>query len=372
MSRNEWNERDSELLVRTYDVIMGNVYENGKYLWNPYKCISPGKDTFQGIWNWDSAFHSVGVSRYDQQLAKDGILGFFKFQKENGFLPDCIFEDGSIVDISSKPPLFAWAVEEMYRREKDFDFIQEMYPKLSANLEFWENERLYDGLFYYDASNKDSETYLTYVKYESGWDNSVRWDNGITEYWAIDLNCYMVMSYRSMSFLARELDFSEDAIKWDKKQSELSVLINQKMWDCENRCYVDVNKFTEEFSDVLSPASFMPLYIKIASVEQADDMRKIAEERFNCKMPTVSFDNPHYCNDYWRGPTWLNVAYFAAKGLKNYDFEVADKIKENILDMCYNEKSGIYENYDSITGKGLCCDHFSWSCVFINEFILNF
>lgn len=372
MSRNEWIERDSELLTRTYDVIMGNVYEGGKYLWNPYKCISPGKETFQGIWNWDSAFHSVGVSRYDRQLAKEGILGFLKFQKENGFLPDCIFEDGTIVDISSKPPLFAWAVEEMYKREKDLDFIKEIYPKLSANVDFWENERLYNGLFYYDASNKDSETYLTYAKYESGWDNSVRWDNGITDYWAIDLNCYMVMFYRSMSFFAKELGLSTEATKWDKKQLELSAFINKKMWDSENRCYVDVNKISEEFSTVLSPASFMPLYINIASAEQADAMRIIAEKKFNYKMPTVSFDNPHYSNDYWRGPTWLNVAYFAAKGLKNYHFEVADKIKENILDMCYNEKGGIYENYDSITGKGLCCDHFSWSCVFINEFILNF
>ena len=101
-------------------------------------------------------------------------------------------------------------------------------------------------------------------------------------------------------------------------------------------------------------------------------MRMIAENYFKDKMPTVSYDNPGYSNDYWRGPTWLNVAYFAAKGLKNYGFEVADRIKENILNMCFDEKGGIFENYDSITGKGLCCDHFSWSSVFIIEFILNF
>jgi len=51
---------------------------------------------------------------------------------------------------------------------------------------------------------------------------------------------------------------------------------------------------------------------------------------------------------------------------------IKDKIKENILNMCYKEKKGIFENYDSITGKGLYCGHFSWSCVFLIEFILNF
>ena len=91
-------------------------------------------------------------------------------------------------------------------------------------------------------------------------------------------------------------------------------------------------------------------------------------------IPNISFDNPEYCNDYWRGLglTWLNVACFAAMGLKNYGFSVAATIKENILDMCHNEKRGIFENYDSITGEGHGCEHFSWSCVFIVEFILGF
>ena len=83
----------------------------------------------------------------------------------------------------------------------------------------------------------------------------------------------------------------------------------------------------------------MPLYIGIASREQAEAMRIVAEERFKGKMPTVSFDNPMYSNDYWRGPTWLNVAYFAAKGLKNYGFAVADTIKESILNMCFADKA---------------------------------
>ena len=101
-------------------------------------------------------------------------------------------------------------------------------------------------------------------------------------------------------------------------------------------------------------------------------MAKIAEENFQCKMPTVSFDNPEYSTDYWRGPTWLNVAYFAAKGLKNYGMEAAEKIKASVLEMCAKDLEHIYENYNSKTGEGLCCDHFSWSSVFIIELILNF
>jgi putative isomerase len=379
MTRDKWIAlsdnyecRDSELLIRCYDTIMSNVYEEEGYLWSPYRCISPGKVSFPGIWNWDSAFHSIGVSRWDVKLAKDGILGFLKFQRKDGLLPDVIWEDGGMVDTFSKPPVFPWAVKVVYERDKDVDFLKEVYPALKLNEKFWTEQRFYEGLFYYDADNKETEDYLIRVGYESGWDNSPRWDNGITKLWPVDLNCFMVMFYRSMSFLAAELGMEADAQLWEEREKTLVSNINDKLWDGVNNRYADTNRYTNEHTDVLSPAIFMPLYIEIATEKQADDMRMIAENYFKDKMPTVSYDNPGYSNDYWRGPTWLNVAYFAAKGLKNYGFEVADRIKENILNMCFDEKGGIFENYDSITGKGLCCDHFSWSSVFIIEFILDF
>lgn len=247
-----------------------------------------------------------------------------------------------------------------------------MYPKLVLNENWWVNNRQFNGLFHYDANNPKDVNYITHVKYESGWDNSPRWDKGISEYWAIDLNCFMVMFYRSLSFFAKELGLEKEHINWVEKEKALSLLINEKMWDTKAECYFDTNRFTKKHSAVMSPASFMPLFVEIAFENQAKSMCNIAKKYFKEKMPTVDFESPNYSTDYWRGPTWLNVAYFAAKGLKNYGFAVADIIKDNILTMCYKEKSGIYENYDSVTGKGLCCNHFSWSCVFINEFILNF
>ena len=91
-------------------------------------------------------------------------------------------------------------------------------------------------------------------------------------------------------------------------------------------------------------------------------------------MPTVSYDNPSYSSgDYWRGPTWLNTAYFALKGLMDYGFkELAEDLREHILNAVYNEKRGIYEYYDSKSGEGLGAFNFGWSAAFIIEFILDF
>lgn len=69
----------------------------------------------------------------------------------------------------------------------------------------------------------------------------------------------------------------------------------------------------------------------------------------------------------------MNVAYFAAKGLKDYNFDnTADKIRDTILEWVEKARDKIHENYNSKTGEGLCAEYFSWSAVFVIEFILNF
>ncbi len=366
------NERDQILLSRSYDTLMGNLYDREGYPWSPYRCISPGKGYFKGIWNWDSAFHAIGVSRWDMELAKESILGFLKFQTKDGLIPDVVWEHGFVESRHSKPPVFAWACCILNQKEQDVEFLNKVYPMLVLNEKFLCKNRKYQDLFYYDASNREEADYLRFVQNESGWDNSVRWDRGITKLWEIDLNCFMVLFYDSLSEIAGKLSLAEESEAWRNKRDTLSKKINELMWDSKNHYYADVNRFTGEISDVLTPASFMPLYLGIASKEQADAMRVIAETNFDSKMPTVSFDDGGYSMDgYWRGPTWLNVAYFAAKGLKQYGFEVADRIWEWILEACAAEKEHIFENYDSITCKGMGCDHFSWSAVFIMEFILN-
>ena len=120
----------------------------------------------------------------------------------------------------------------------------------------------------------------------------------------------------------------------------------------------------------------MPLFVKLASRERAEMMDKIAKEHFLPGMPTVAYTNDAYDDKYdhayWRGPCWLNVAYFAAKGLMNYGFcDTAVAIRDTILGWVESDGDSVHENYNATTGKGLCSDHFSWSCVFAREFAVN-
>lgn len=369
-------EQAEELLKKSESILRGNIYDNTGYPWDGYTMLVPARGRFPGIWNWDTAFHAVGMIPYDIEIAKDQVEGFLSFQKDNGMLPDVIFEDGRIADTYSKPPVMAHAALRVYKASNDLEFLERVYPKLEKNTRFWERERKNGGMFHYDADRSDGcgdEEYFKRVRFETGWDNSPRWDGGRPQdLWTVDLNCYMVMTYRAMSKMADAL--GENTFEWDEKASELSRLIEERLWNEELLSYTDYDFVKKEYLNTLTPASFMPLYIKISSAERALCMEKVAKDQFMPGMPTVAYTDPSFETDaYWRGPCWLNVAYFASKGLKNYGFdETADTIKNTILSWVYNDGEFIHENYNAVTGEGLCTDRFSWSCVFVREFLENF
>lgn len=376
------SERDADVLSRSARIISENECRDGKkHLWGNKRVIFPAPGTFNGIWNWDSAFHAICVSRWDGELAWDCLFAMLERQTESGLIPDVIWDwayekDGKVdgvVDTFTKPPVFPWAIEIVYRRDKNISNLKKAYPYLVKNEEFWRTKRFDGCLFHYDCDDKNSAEYNKLGGLESGWDNSVRWDKiPVCNLRCVDENSFMLGFYKSMEFIASELSLSDDIAKWNKRKNELAETIENKLWCEEKGCYLDRDVATDSFSDCMTPASFMPLFVGCASKEHAEKMAKIAREHFLPAMPTVSYDNPEFSPDYWRGPSWINTAYFAAKGLKDYGHNEGEVIKNTLLDWASSHKEGIYENYDAKTGEGLHAANFSWSCAFFIEFILNF
>ncbi|MBR7133518.1 MAG: hypothetical protein IKD04_08295 [Clostridia bacterium] len=365
------NERDKDLLRRASDLLDFNIYRE-ECPWQPKRGIVPSHYLYKGVWNWDCAFHAVGVKYWDAELAYEQCEIFWETQLETGKFIDVWYADGGVGADFTKPPVFPWAFESVYRKCPDRKRLERGYDAYVKNESFWCNYRKKKGLFFYTCDVEPVNE--AWAKCESGWDTSVRFDGGISNLWSIDLNCYMINVYRSLQFMARELGLPEDCKKWQEKENELADLIREKLWDPEQGAFCDVYYEDETPSKVLTPASFMPLFVSVATKEQAEAMHEIYKKHFYPAMPSVSYlDKEYTSEDYWRGPLWLNIAYFAYKGLKNYGFtDTAEKGKELILDWCDKEKSGIYEYYDSKTGKGLNALQYGWTATFIIEFILNF
>ena len=380
LTKEEWlsgkpvSERDKTILDAAYEVLKKNTIHSKNAPWGDVPVVSPWSGPCAGIWNWDSAFHAMTVSRFDTPLAKSCIDAFTAFQLPFGMFPDVIHVDGRICDNYGKPPVLPWATLIVFRRDGDRDFLRRNFDRYVKNASFWEENRCDRGLFYYSAQqHPEAEDYL-HPRWESGWDNSPRWDEfPIVDLYAIDLNCYMVLFYRAMAEMAEIL--GEKRQDWDAKAKALAGRIEATLFDETRNTYADRNRKNGKFLTVLSPASFMPLYIGTASEERAAAMEALAADpkKFYPGMPTVTYDCPAFSKDYWRGQTWLNVAFFAVKGLADYGFcKTAGEIREYILSMAYdNLPRGIFENYDSVNRRGLFNNSFSWSAAFLIEFILS-
>lgn len=359
------DKADKELIERAVSTLYGNIVppaESGVF--EGKRGIMPSPYTYRGIWNWDSAFHLLAMSYLDKQIAHEQAEIMFDNMRADGMLPDVVFNSGKRVFRFTKPPVYAMCIAEGDKIAPDNDFLGYAYPYLLRNLRWWEKER-YDGfLFGYKAGGR-----------ESGWDDSVRfrYPNSIKNIYPVDCNCFMVDFYRAMSYIADKLGKKEEKEDFDRQADILGERIDEKLFDQERGIYVDYDKKKKKFIRQISAAGFMPLYSGVASAEHALRCIEYAEseEGFYPLMPTLCYADKDYKADgYWNGPCWLNTAHFALKGIYEYGArDVAYDICQKILDAVSEEKTSIYERYDSKTGKGLGAKEFGWTASFIIQLV---
>jgi putative isomerase len=369
----EKTEAERVLLARGRAALLGNVVTVPA--WAPYRGIEPASRVYCGIWNWDAAFHAVGVAHWDAALAREQIDIMLGRQLANGMLPDVIHENGKVDIDYTKPPVMAWAVAVVDRRAPDDAWLARVYPQLVSLGEFWREERggRRDGLCFYAGGHPGNE---------SGWDNSVRWDGGYQlaktddrRLWAIDLNCYLYAHYRALAYVADRLHRATEAADWRGRAEELARQINARLWDEERGFYVDRDRTTGAAGPVLSPAGFMPLFVRIAPRERAERLAKAAADpqRFFPGMPTAAYDTPGYDSQkMWRGPAWLNTSFFALKGLRDHGHApLAAEMRATLLGWVARDPDLLREYYDSKTGEGLGARRFAWTGVFAIAFVLD-
>lgn len=366
---------ESSLLRRARATLATNTLAGKSVQWTPYRGVVPSVSRFKGVWNWDGAFHAMALVRWDAELARDQFRIMMAFQGDDGMLPDVVYADAAkgVFRGCTKPPVWGWAVWAIDRAAPDDAFLREAYESLKRDEAFWRAKRFVEseGMFRYDGNSTDPEKRKLYCGWESGWDDSPRWDGEPGRMLPIDLNCWMVLYYRSLRDVAARLGCASDSTAWAARAAALARRIEERLWDEKDDCYYDREDGAGgDFSRVLTPASFMPLFIGTASAPRAAAMARHAK-RLEPGWPTVAYDDPQYRPDvYWRGRTWLNVAYFALKGLKYHGYDaIADAGRATLLGWVDAAKDSIRENYNSRTGAPLGAADFGWSAVFTIKFI---
>jgi putative isomerase len=173
--------------------------------------------------------------------------------------------------------------------------------------------------------------------------------------------------------MADRLALPKEKQKWLDKAAALGKRINDDLWSETDHAYMDRDRTSKKFSGVLTPASYLPLYVKIATRERAKAMHELAKDpkKFFPGFPCVAYDNPNFKSDaYWRGPAWANISYMALKGLKRYGYsETAQACRGRLLAWCDQNQDYLWEYYDSRSGKGKGARQYGWTGAFVIEFI---
>ncbi|MFT5250424.1 MAG: putative isomerase [bacterium] len=341
---------------------------------------------FNGFWSWDSWKHAVGLSYYNTDLAKKQIKLMFEFQDENGFVADCVFRDTLVEKHNyrdTKPPLSAWAVVNIFEKDTDLEFTKLMYPKLKKYHEWWYLNRDHDqdGLCEYGSTDGS----LIAAKWESGMDNAIRFDNSkilqnadgaySLDQESVDLNAYLYAEKLYLSTLASALHKTEDVNFFEKEAKDLKKHIQSQFYDSRDGWFYDTNLEGNKFIKGEGSEGWTALWANAASQDQAEAVKNnmMNPTKFYTKVPfqTMSADHEKFnpLKGYWRGPNWLDQAYFGVKGLRNYGFnEDADNATIQILegaDGVLGKGKSIRENYHPISGEGLNAQNFSWSAAHI-------
>jgi putative isomerase len=334
---------------------------------------------FNGFWSWDSWKHAVALARFAPALAKDQVRTMFDYQDSHGMVADVIYADKAENNWrDTKPPLAAWAVREIYRATGDRGFVREMYPKLMRYHRWWYANRDHDrdGLAEYGSTDGTRIA----AAWESGMDNAVRFDDAkmlknndgawSLDQESVDLNAYLHAEKLFLAALAPVAGQGSDRAVLLGEARLLKARVQQAMFDPQSGYFFDIGVADGKPVKVYGPEGWTPLWAGVASPGQARQVVSVMLDpnRFATHFPFPTLDASHAkfapIKGYWRGPVWMDQAWFAVTALERNGYaSEARAMRRRLLDNAVGLKAqaSFYENYDPLTGNGYQSPNFSWA-----------
>ena len=406
-----------------------------------YKFIAPAKKEYVYQFLWDTAFHAIVLSHFDTNWAKREIQNYLLAQWEDGFIPHIIFWKGKTHDLPhwafleskpslrphtsalTQPPILGVAVEEIYEKDHDKEFLKDVVPKIAKHYKWLlanrdpdhdhlvsiisPNESGMDELPVFQVVTGFHGRNLIQLHYAFRKPDLLNQVHGFEskkilekDYFNVEevlFNTVFVENARSISRLYKILGnkSESDFFKAAGDLSEKALL--EKLWDKKDEIFYSIYSKKETMAKVKTAASLIPLFLeKLPKDKLAPLLSKHllnpAEFWTQFPVPTVSRDdinysplefpeyqhklagkvvNKVYLSFYrelkmlWRGPTWIATNWFIVRGLRKHGQDkIADQIVEKMVEMI--EKWGFREYYNPETGQGYRRENFGWSTLILD------
>ncbi len=148
-----------------------------------------------------------------------------------------------------------------------------------------------------------------------------------------------------------------------------------ELWDEETSNYYSRDFITHRLIKIPSAGSLLGLY---AGNIPRDRAQKIIYQlndpnSYNLAYPVPSTpinSNWYRADNYWQGPSWVNINWLLIEGMKrNSAVEMAQILRNKTLNMI--SAKGCYEYFNPENGQGLGVFNFSWTAALAIDLILN-
>jgi len=356
----EFDAESSRLARRAAFVLWTNtVPAEGNFA---YPAVMMSRNALTGIWSWDHCFVALALARAHPAQAWEQWWLPFKLQTAEGMLPDA-FTDSSREYAMTKPPVHGWALQTILKfYQPTADQLRQAYDALERWTNWWLTHRDDDG---------DGIAQYNHGC-ESGWDNDSLCCGGLPCESA-DLSVYLIQQQQMLANLARRLNREPDAIRWTAAAQALTERLFAHSW--RDGRFIAPRSGSHTLGaqgDCLR--QFWPLLLGKALPEPVaakllKDLLEVGRFRTPYGFATESPLSGYYkSNGYWLGPIWAPSTYQVVEMLELHGLhqEAKDAMRDFVR-LC--EQNGFRENYDALTGDGLCDRGFAWTAAVCLDFI---
>jgi len=407
----------------------------------------PSPKLYPHQWSWDSGFISIGYSHFDQDRAQKEILSLYEGQWANGMPPHILFRGGKgyfpsaeywHTDLSeyspeiktsgiTQPPVHALAALHIYKnctnKKEARDFLKKVFPKIMLFHRYLLTKR--------DPENSGMAT--IFHPWESGLDNSLRWDEPLSRIKVEDLPQYKrvdtekgssdqrptdedydrylclieVMKknnydeekiYKVIPFKIKDIAFNSILYAANKAMLEIAGILGENSdevdswiertkkhyfeYFCpnasENPLHYDYDLVGAKRIETRTAASLMPLCTDLLSQKHAKVLASWMKHSHMCKED-CAHDHPVITSISVDDIQFNPLNYWRGPVWININWMLYGGMKNyRLLEDSMNLKEsiidlitehGFYEYYNPLSGEGLGADNFSWTAALLIDLI---
>lgn len=339
-------------------------------------CIS---GMFREMYYWGEYFNNLALLRLGSVAqAQNNVEDVAYLIDWFGFMPN---GNRTYYLTRSQPPFFTKMTRDVYERTRDRKWLARMYAIAVREWRFWQEKRMspsglnrYSGVFATNERRRANARYFceriqvpvpaddaTLLRYadccmaycESGWDCSSRFRFNAQDANWLCLNSLLYGMEVDLAEFAEILANGESGL-WRERAAKRRTRMNELMWDDEKGIFCDYDFVLQARTDVVSAAAFYPLFVSLATPEQARRTREHLS-RLECAYGVAGCENRNLQGLQWDYPhAWPPLQHIVVEGLLRYGYaedarRVAAKYCRAVEDT-FARTGRLWEKYDATTG----------------------